>query len=367
VSVVEKGAPRSLIALGAGAIALIVLLAVIVATVGLRTPDADPAASTSTTQPSSASTSVDRPDATFAPQAPNVPVDVGFDPGASYRIYLHRVESATVHVFAYIDLASGELRYVDERAGAGFVRARIGDTLVVESPDHLGFVDRGLTRESVAVANGTYVGAWRDHAIVADSFPERTTFRVYDRTGREQQSVVLVGRAPDLIAGVVRDSVVVERGGRIILVGLTDSTVRPFAVGDLLGVGGDRIFYTSCTLQGTCAIHEATLDGTVRTSPVGPYTTPSSDRIDAQVAPDGSGVIVYRPRQGGQVLLTGGAQKELTVEGGPHRFAWAPTGRLFVIDRRNHTLDVVDARTGRVDTIALLAEVGRAVSSVAVW
>jgi hypothetical protein len=241
VSVVEKAAPRRPIAIGAAALALIVLLAVIVTTVALRSPDDGPTASASTTQPSPASTSADPPDATFAPRAPSVPVDVGFDPGASYRVYLHRRESsATVHVFAYIDLASGELRYVDERAGDGFVRARIGDTLVLESPDHLGFIDRGFTRERVAVGNGLYVGAWRDHAVVADSFPERTTFRVYDRTGREQRTVALVGRAPDLIAGVVRDAVVVARGGRIILVGLTDSTVRPFAVGNLLGVGGDR-------------------------------------------------------------------------------------------------------------------------------
>lgn len=367
MSVVEKAAPRRLIAIGAAAFALIVLLAVVVTTVALRSPDDGSTSRSSTTRPLPASTSADPRDATFAPRAPSVPVDVGFDAGANYRVYLHRRESsATVHVFAYIDLASGELRFVDERAGGGFVRARIDDTLVLEAPDHLGFIDRGFTRERVAVGNGLYVGAWRDYAVVADSFPERTTFRVYDRTGREQRSVALVGRAPDFIAGVVRDSVVVARGGRIILVGLTDSTVRPFAVGNLLGVGGDRIYYTSCTLQGSCAIHEATLEGTVRTSPVGPYTWPSSDRIDAQVAPDGSGVILHRPRKGGQVLLAGGAVQELTVEGASRRFVWAPTGRLFVVDGQNHTLDVVDARTGRVDTVALPDDVGRALVSVAV-
>jgi hypothetical protein len=56
----------------------------------------------------------------------------------------------------------------------------------------------------------------------------------------------------------------------------------------------------------------------------------------------------------------------LTVEGAPRRFAWAPTGRLFVVDEQHHTLDVVDARTGRVDTIALPDDVGRALVSVAV-
>jgi hypothetical protein len=377
VSVVEKAVPRGLVAWGVGAVALVVIVIAAVAIVGLPSQSADPASTTSTSTsttraPEAAtSTTVAAPSGSAVTRSPGLPVSLDFDAGATYRIYLERASSQeSGSVFAYIDVASGQLHYVNEQNRAGSVRARFGDTLVLATPERISFVDRDFSRDPVVVTtNGLYVGAWRGNAILAERFAERTTFNVVNSNGAELQSVALVGRPPDEIAGVVRDSVVVERGGRIILVGLNDATVRPLAVGGLLGVGGDRIYYTSCTLQGACAIHEATLDGTVRATPVGPYSWPSSDRIDAQVAPDGSGVILYKPRTGGQDVLAGGTRFGLTMEGAPHLFAWAPSGRLFVVDvlGPNRALDTIDYRTGKVTTVALAADVRRELSSVAAW
>jgi hypothetical protein len=237
-------------------------------------------------------------------------------------------------------------------------------------PGRLSFVDRDFVRDFIAVSiaqETQYVGSWRDNAVIAQYFPERTTFHVVYGDGRRLESVALVGRPPTQVAGVVRDSVVVERGGRIITVNLTDSTVRQLAVGALVGVGGDRIFFTSCTLQGLCALHESTLDGSVRTTPVGPYMQQGSNRMSAQVAPDGSAVILYEPRSGDEVVLAGGTRYKLSDEGGPRVYAWAPTGRLFVVDGPNRTLDVVDYRTGRVTTIALPIDVNIELHSVSVW
>lgn len=375
MSVVEKAVPRRLFGVGAGVVAVVIVVIAGVAMVDDASIPAEPAAVTapSTRLPAPTATipPVTTPFPTIAPMSRVEPIDVGFDPGATYRIYLHRANSPmSVHVFAYIDMASGELRFVDDEDRVGVVAARFGDTLVLRSQERVGFVDRDFARDFVGLDVGEeYVGGWRGNAIIAEYFPERTTFHVYDRSGREVRSVALVGRRPDMVAGVVRDSVVVERGGRVITLGLTDSTVRQLAVGHLVGVGGDRIFYTSCTLQGLCSLHESTLDGTVRTNPVGPYAQPGSDRIDAHVAPDGSGVILSEPRAGAQVVLAGGTRFDLSAEGGSRAYAWAPTGRLFVIDGLgpNRTLDVVDYRIGRVTTIALPTDVSRELYSVAVW
>jgi hypothetical protein len=385
VSVVEKSAPRNLLAIGVAVVAVIVAVVGIVAVIDGGSPTTEPTAgppvvTTSTRPPTTEATNTAASTAaplTRAPGAPApptsrpVPVDVGFDPGATYRIYLHRAQSSNaLEFFAYIDVATGELRYVDDVNRVGIVAGRFGDTLVVQGLPGLRFVDRDFARDFTGLSftqESAYVGRWRDHAVIAEYFPERTTFHVLDGRGREVQSVALVGSPPTRVAGVVRDAIMVERGVRIITVNLTDSTVRQFAVGTLVGAGGDRVFYTSCTLQGSCSLHESTLDGPVRTNPIGPYVQPGATGIGGVVAPDGSGVVLYQPRAGGEVVLADGSRFTLSAQGGPRAYAWSPTGRLFLIDGPDRTLDAIDYRTGRVTTIALPAEVSRELASVSVW
>ena len=366
MSVVEKSAPlqRIVVIVVGVVVALVAAVAVVVSVDGDSSP---------TSAPSSAPSSTVGPSTTGSTRATVAmrvaPIAIERDPDASYRVYLQRTApSGAVRVFAYIDMAQGELRYVDEQQSVlGSIVGRFADMLVVDS-SRLRIIDRDFAGVSTVVDGDDFVGAWRDHAIVAEYFPERTSFHEYRVDGSEARSVALVGRRPDAIGGIVRDSVVVERAGRLLLVGLADATVREFTIGKLLGVGGDRIFFTSCTMQATCTINEATLDGIVRTTPIGDYIDPESGDVVAQVAPDGSALLLYEPKSGSEVVIEGSTRVPLHSDGGPRSYTWAPTGRwLFRIDDEGRQLDAIDYRAGRVVTVPLPPDDTVSLRSVAAW
>jgi hypothetical protein len=265
-------------------------------------------------------------------------------------------------------MVQGELRYVDEQQSViGTIVGRFADMLVLEG-SRLRIIDRDFAGVSIFVDGDDFVGTWREHAIVAEYFPERTSFHEYRVDGSEARSVALVGRRPDVVGGIVRDSVVVERAGRVLLVGLVDSTVREFAVGKLLGVGGDRIFFTSCTMQANCTINEATLDGIVRTTPIDSYVDPESGVVIAQVAPDGLALVVFEPQSGREVVLEGATQRLLSEEGGPRSYTWAPSGRrLFYVDETADQLDIIDYRARRVVTVPLPRDDTVSLNAIAAW
>ena len=354
MSVVEKSAPRRRIVVIV--VGVVVALVAAVAVV-LSVDDGSSPLST----PSSAPASTVGPSSTASPRATVpmrvAPIDINIDREATYRVYLQRTATiGALRVFAYIDVARGELRYVDEQQSIlGNIVGRFADMLVLEG-SRLRFIDRDFAGVATFVDGDDFVGAWRDHAIVAQYFPERTSFHEYRVDGSEARSVALVGRRPDVVGGIVRNSVVVERAGRVLLVGLEDASVREFAVGKLLGVGGDRVFFTSCTPQGACTINEATLEGIVRTTPIGGYIDPATGCVVAQVAPDGSALVVFEPQRGSEVVIEGGARLPLALEGGPRAYTWAPSGRrLFYVDETADQLDIIDYRDGRVVTVPLHA------------
>ena len=369
MSLVEKSAPRwrpAALIVGL-AMALVAAVAVVFTLANDSSPPADRSSEpSSTSRPSSSATS-----ARLTTPARVVPIDLGVDLAGSYRMYLHRTGAAnTVYVFAYIDPARGELTYIDEtKIAYGSVAGRVGDRLVLEG-SRLRMIDRDFAGEPTSIGGEEFVGTWRDHVVVAEYFPERTTFHEYRVDGTEARSIALVGRRPDVMGGVVGDSVVVERAGRILRVGLVDAMVREFAVGKLLGVGGDRIYFTSCTPQGNCTITEATLDGIVRTTPIGSYADSGSGTGDvvARVAPDGSAFVVFEPKSGSEVVIEGGTRVPLSAEGGPRSYTWAPSGRrLFYVDESADQLDIIDYRTGRVATVPLPRDDTVSLRSIAAW
>jgi hypothetical protein len=166
----------------------------------------------------------------------------------------------------------------------------------------------------------------------------------------------------------VGDSVIVERAGRLLRLGLDDATVRDFGVGHLLGVGGDRIYYTSCTTLGTCTINEATLEGTVRTTPIGNYVTTQSDWVFADVAPDGSALHLYDYRHGEDVVLAGGTSVALPVNIDTRSRTWAPTGGwIFSVDEATKKLEAIDYRGRAVLPVPLPKDDTVSLQNVAVW
>src|SRR5688500_12046816 len=206
MSVIEKPAPRwRVVAIVVGAvIALVAAVAVVFAVADGSSRPADRSAEpSSTTARSSSATS-----ARVTTPASVVPIDLRFDlGGGNYRIYLHRTGAAnTVFVFAYIDVARGELTYVDQtQIVYGSVVGRVGDRVVVESAS-VRIIDEDFAGPATSIAGDDFVGIWRDHVIVSEYFPERTTFHEYRLDGTEARSVGMVGRRPDAVGGVVRDS-----------------------------------------------------------------------------------------------------------------------------------------------------------------
>ena len=384
MSVVEKQSPhrRHLSAAVVGAAALVVVALVVANLVDGESNKEEQSSLPSSSLPLPSSTfSVNesfeqvRPTLpTTTTPAPRVTaLDTTFGRGASYRVYLHQAgtnRSVPPHVFAYIDLASGELRYLDQRhLGLGQVVGQFGDRLVISGAG-MYLIDRDFRERPRAINGHRFVGAWRDVAIVAEDFGERTTFRPYRADGSEARPVALVGRAPDVIAGVVGDDVVVERAGRILQVSLAEASVRELATGHLVGVGGDHIFYTDCA-QGpaglACSLFDVTRDGVVRATPIGPYVVPGTDTVTGRVAPDGSAVVLLEPRTGTEVVLRGGARLPLSDEGGPRPYVWGPSGQLFLVDARDRQLDVIDYQPRRVTTVALPSDVASSLSIIAVW
>ena len=365
MSVVEKSAPRRrIVVIVVGVvIALVAAVAVTLSIGGASSPSSAPTSAPASTGGSAGSASRATGPVRVAPIA------IERDPQASYRVYLQRTATiGALRVFAYIDVAQGELRYVDERQSIiGSVVGRFADMLVLES-SRLRIIDRDFAGDAISVDGDYFVGAWRDHAVVAEYFPERTSFHEYRVDGSRVRSVALVGRRPDAVGGIVRDAVVVERAGRVLLVGLVDASVRELSVGKLLGVGGDRIFYTSCSFQAACTIVEATLDGIVRSTPIGNYVDPATGDVVARVAPDGSAFVVFEPRTGSEAVIESGTRVSLSKDGGPREYTWAPSGRrLFYVDQEADQLDVIDYRSGRVVSVPLSLDDTVSLRSTAAW
>jgi hypothetical protein len=369
MSVVEKPAPRwRIVAIVVGVVTALVAAVAIVSTIadGSSRPADRSAEPSSTTAPSSSAAS-----ARVTTPARVVPIDLRFDRGGgNYRIYLHRTGAAnTIYVFAYIDVARGELTYVDQNQIVyGSVVGRVGDRVVVEGAS-VRIIDKDFAGPAVSIGSDDFVGIWRDHVIAAEYFPERTTFHEYRLDGSEARSVGMVGRRPDVVGGVVRDSVIVERTGRLLRLGLDDASVREFGIGHLLGVGGDRIFFTSCTTQGACTLNEATLEGTVRTTPIGKYIDPDYGGIfSGKVAPDGSAILVHDHEAGAESVLERGVNTVLLSEIESRLYAWAPTGGwLFRVDDTTKKLEAVGYRNREVVPVPLPKDDTVSLRSVAVW
>jgi hypothetical protein len=318
---------------------------------------------------SSTTSFVSSPTSSLADRPAPILLETTFEANAAYRIYLQRaLSSSSPQAFAYIDTATRELHSIESASQlGGSIVGAFGRMLVLRRTGGLGIVDRAFARPAIPLAEGDiYVGAWREHAIVAEHFSERTTFHQYDEDGGAVRSIGLVGPQA-IVGGIVGDSIVLERAGRIILVSVLDAAVSEFAVGHLIGVGGDRIVYTACAAGEPCTIVEATLVRTVRTRPIGRYVGPGSDAVQGRVAPDGSAMLLVEPRTGAEVVIASGQRFPASAAGGPRPFTWSPTGRLFLVDSPNRTLDTIDYRTGRVTTVALPAEVSRELASVSVW
>ena len=369
MSVVEKPAPRwRIVAIVVGVVTAFVAAVGIVFTLS----DGSPApGERSSNTPSSASPSSSAASARVTTPARVVPIDLRFDlGGGNSRIYLHRTGAAnTIYVFAYIDVARGELTYVDQtQIVYGSVDGRVGDRVVVEGAS-LRIIDDKFAGAATSIGGDDFVGIWHDHVIAAEYFPERTTFHEFRLDGSEARSVGMVGRRPDVVGGVVRDSVVVERAGRLLLLGLDDASVREFGIGHLLGVGGDRIFFTSCTPQGACTLNEATLEGTVRTSPIGKYVDPDYGGVfEGKVAPDGSAILVHDHAADAESVLDRGVSTVLLSPIESRLYAWAPTGGwLFRVDDTTKKLEAVGYRNREVVPVPLPKDDTVSLRSVAVW
>jgi hypothetical protein len=364
MSVVEKPAPRwrPVATVGGVVTALIALIAVVLTVADDTSGPAAVAPSTTRGASSEPSSSVTSP-------LRVTPLDIDLDRTASYRVYLQR-GGAEPFVFAYVDPQRGEIRHLDDAQTppAGRVVGRFADRLVLAT-SRVRLVDRDMATEPVWLHGDEYIGSWRDHAIVAEYFPERTTFHQYDRDGVEVRSVALVGRRPDVMGGVVGDSVVVERAGRLLSLGLSDATVRPFGVGHLLGVGGDRVFHTTCSTEGVCTINEVTVDrGIVRTTPIGDYVSSGSDRIFADVAPNGLAIYLHDYRRGQDVVLALGTTVVLPSSIETRSRAWAPSGDwIFSFDDETDTLEAIDFRGGHAVTIPLSRADAAALAGISVW
>ncbi|MEO8694458.1 MAG: hypothetical protein ABI658_13130 [Acidimicrobiales bacterium] len=364
MSVVEKPAPRwRPVAIGVGVVTALIGLIAVVLTVANGSNEPDTRSSPTTRAPSN--------DPTTSLTSPQqvTPLDADLDRAASYRVYLHRLGVAnTLYVYGYIDAQRGEIRHFDEtQVTYGSVVGRVGDQLILQGAQ-LRIIDRDFAGAATSIGGDDFVGVWRDHVIVAEYFPERTTFHEYRVDGTEARSVALVGRRPDVMGGVVRDSVVLERAGRLLSLGLADATVRPFGVGHLLGVGGDRIYFTACTDEGACTITEATLDRPVRTTPIGDYVTSGSERAFADVAPNGLAIYLYDYRRRQDVVLALGTTVVLPSSIDTRSRAWAPTGDwIFSFEQATGPLEAVDFRRGQVVTIPLSSADAAALAAVAVW
>lgn len=369
MSVVEKPAPRwRIVAIVVGIVAALVATVSVVFTVGNGSPTptdrtAEPSATTTLPSSSATSASVTTPTRT-------VPIDLRFDLGGGfYRIYLHRTGgSDTGYVFAYIDVARGELTYVDQTPIVyGSVVGRVGGRVVVEGAS-LHIIDQDFSGAATSIGGDDFVGVWRDHLIAVEYFPERSTFHEYRLDGSEARSVALVGRPPDLVGGIVRNSVIVERAGRLLLLGLDDASVREFGIGRLLGVGGDRIFFTSCSPLGACTLNEATVEGVVRTTPVGNYMAPGTETVFADVSPDGTALHLYDYRHKEDVVLAGGTSVALPLNIDTRSRAWAPTGGwIFSVDDSTKKLEALDYRSRQVVPVPLPKDDTVSLRSVAVW
>jgi len=361
MSVVEKAIPRRLITgIAIAVVAIGILTAVVVFSVGGDT--------SSTSSPST------RPNTTVSPVhvTPSrvEPIQIDFDPGASYRIYLTRIEApAYVRVFAFIDVAKGELRFVaDNPRIYGAVVGRVADRLVLQSGDRLSVIDDQFATAPIPIGGEGFVGSWSGHAIVAEYFPERTTFHEYDRDGQEVRSVGLVGRRPDVVGGVVRNSVVVERAGRILLVGLADATVREFAVGHLLGVGGDHIVFTACTDEGECTLNNALVGDVLRTTPIDIYVDPMSGVVSGFVAPDGSGIVVHDYDRARDVVVRVGTRVVVGTGESLLDYQWSPTAQwLFRVDETTRVLEAIDTLEGTVVKVPLPPADTVSLRSAAAW
>jgi hypothetical protein len=367
VSVVEKSAPqRTIVGLVVGVVVVLVLaIAVAFSVNGDSSSTADRSGPSSTTRP------VTTVVPTIAMMQRVEPIEIGFDRDATYRVYLQRTAAAgsvSVRVFAYIDPARQELRFLDsEQPIYGAVVGRFADMLVLDS-GRLRVIDRDFATAPLPINGDDFVGTWHEHAIVAEYFPERTTFHEYGRDSREVRSVALVGRRPDVIGGVVGGSVIVERAGRLLRVGLTDSIVREFAVGNLIGVGGDRIYYTACTTSGACTINESTIDGTQTTMEITGYIDPGAGTVRGRVSPDGSALVVHRYRHGEDVVLPRGLTLSLPQSFEEKQYVWTPNGRwLLHIDSPTKQVWAIDAHDGDVVTVALPAADMVSLRSVAAW
>lgn len=364
MSVVEKPAPRwRPVAIVVGVVAALVGLIAVVLTVANDT--SEPA----TVAPSTTRVSSSEPTASLSSPQQVSPLEVDLDRNATFRVYLHRLGAAnTVYAFAYIDPQRGEVRHFDEaQVNYGEVVGRVADRLVLRGA-RLRIIDRDFAGAATSIDGDDFVGIWRDHVIVAEYFPERTTFHEYRVDGTEARSVALVGRRPDVIGGVVGDSVVVERAGRLLALGLADATVRPIGVGHLLGVGGDRVYYTSCSPEGACLINEATLERLVRMTPIGDYVSAGFDRAFADVAPNGLAMYLYDYRRREDVVLALGTRVVLPTSIDTRSRAWAPTGDwIFSFEQGTGKLEAVDFARGHVVTIPLSRADAAALEAIAVW
>ncbi|MEO5839121.1 MAG: hypothetical protein ABIQ73_28935 [Acidimicrobiales bacterium] len=362
MSVVEKSAPRwRPVALVVGVAMALIAAVAVVFTVATRSSPPDALSSSTTRVPSS-----DSSPRVIGPQTVT-PLDIELDRTASYRVYLQRGDGQPV-VYAYVDPQRGEIRHLDEaRLFSGRIVGRVADKLVLAT-SRLRLIDRDFATDPVPIGGDEFVGTWRDRVIVAEYFPERTTFHEYRVDGTEARSVALVGRRPDIVGGVVGDSVVVERAGRLLSLGLVDATVRPFGVGHLLGVGGDRVYFTTCAPEGVCTINETTLDRPVRTTPIGDYVSSDSERVFADVAPDGLAMYLYDFRRREDMVLSLGTTMVLPSSIDTRSRTWAPTGDwIFSYEQETGKLEAVDFRRGRIVTIPLSSADAASLENIAVW
>ena len=378
MSVVERELPRRrrLAFAAAGAVAVVVVA--IVATRDTGRVDPPAAAPSTSTPPSTTSASTSGPPPNFSLVfTPSIrqlgrvaPIALPSGLDSASRIYLHRTGPAnTVYVSAYIDVARGELRRFDDTTLVyGTVVGHVGDKLVLEGSARVALIDRDYAGVPIAVTGTDFVGVVQDLAVVAEYLSGHTDFRLYEANGRLVRTVTLGGPKPDNVGGVVGGTVVFEQAGRLLRIHLDDSRVEEFATGRLLGVGGNRVFYTACTVAGECTISEADESGVIRTTPIADYVLPGYDFVFGRVAPDGSGIVLLEPSGHGEVVLEHGTRLPLSVDGGPREYSWAPSGgRLFFVDGNSRQLDVIDYRSGRVTSIDLPEDLSVSLRTVAVW
>jgi hypothetical protein len=143
----------------------------------------------------------------------------------------------------------------------------------------------------------------------------------------------------------------------------------------LVGVGGDRIYYTACTTQGTCTLNESILSGILRTTPIGGLIDPESGVVKARVAPDGSALVVHSYSIDADLIIEGSSAARSLAPASPlANYTWAPTGGwVFRVNEETHVLEAIESRRsvdapGRAPvTIPLPSDDRVSLRSVAVW